>query len=66
MFRSYGTTLTWWPGFAALLDIMLALPLRGFQARWLDSGEGDEVELDLQTLKGLSQGKRSRASSKTC
>lgn len=45
-----GTTLVWWPGLAVLLDVMLTFPLRGFQARWLDSGEGDENELDLETL----------------
>ena len=45
-----GTTLAWWPGLAVLLDLMLTLPLRGFQARWLDSGEGDEDDLDVDTL----------------
>lgn len=46
-----GATLAWWPGFAVLLDLMLTLPLRGFQARWLDSGEGDEYELNPETLE---------------
>jgi hypothetical protein len=45
-----GPTLEWWPGLAVLLDLMLTLPLRGFQARWLDSGEGDEDELNIETL----------------
>ena len=45
-----GPTLEWWPGLAVLLDLMLTLPLRGFQARWLDSGEGDEEELNIETL----------------
>lgn len=43
--------LMWWPGFAVLLDVMLTIPLRGFQARWLDTGEGDECSLDVQTLQ---------------
>ncbi|WP_080494626.1 VPA1269 family protein [Burkholderia ubonensis] len=32
----------WFPGFAILIDLLLQLPLRSFQARYLDSGEGDE------------------------
>jgi hypothetical protein len=45
-----GASLEWWPGLAVLLDLMLTLPLRGSQARWLDSGEGDEDELNIETL----------------
>ena len=33
----------WYPGFAVLVELLLQLPLRGFQARFLDSGEGDEL-----------------------
>ncbi|WP_271007443.1 VPA1269 family protein [Paucibacter sp. B51] len=33
----------WFPGFAVIVDLLLQLPLRGFQARFLDSGEGDEL-----------------------
>jgi hypothetical protein len=32
----------WFPGRAVLLTILLYLPARSFQARWMDSGEGDE------------------------
>jgi hypothetical protein len=32
----------WFPAYAVLVDLLLQLPLRGFQARFLDSGEGDE------------------------
>lgn len=32
----------WFPGFAVIVDLLLHLPLRGYQARYLDSGEGDE------------------------
>lgn len=34
---------TWFPGFAVIVELLLQLPLRGFQARFLDSGEGDEL-----------------------
>ena len=43
----------WWPGLAVLLELMLTIPLRGFQARWLDTGEGDEFKLDLETLEDV-------------
>lgn len=33
----------WFPGFAVLIDILLRIPLRGFQARFLDSGEEDAL-----------------------
>lgn len=36
-------TPEWFPGVAILLDLLLCLPLRGFQARFLDSGEGDQM-----------------------
>lgn len=45
--------LLWWPGLAVLLDLMLTIPLRGFQARWLDTGEGDEFTLELDTLQDI-------------
>lgn len=34
----------WFPAFAILADLLLTLPLRSIQARFLDSGEGDELE----------------------
>lgn len=44
----------WFPGFAVLVELLLQLPLRGFQARFLDSGEGDELivgaEADQQPM----------------
>ena len=43
--------LLWWPGLAVLLDLMLTLPLRGYQARWLDTGEGDEYIIAVHTLE---------------
>lgn len=45
--------MMWWPGLAVLLDLMLTIPLRGFQARWLDTGEGDEYVVDLHTLSEI-------------
>jgi Putative phage integrase len=33
----------WFPGIAVLVELLLQLPLRSFQARFLDSGEGDEL-----------------------
>src|SRR6185437_15482206 len=41
----------WWPGLAVLMDVMLQIPLRNKQGRFLDSGEGDEFTLDLATLQ---------------
>ena len=32
----------WWPGTAVVLTLLLELPLRSHQSRWLDSGEFDE------------------------
>lgn len=43
--------LQWWPGMAVLLDLMLNIPLRKFQSRFLDSGEGDELTLDIASLE---------------
>lgn len=43
--------ILWWPGLAVLLDLMLTIPLRGGQARWLDTGEGDEYVIDADTLE---------------
>jgi hypothetical protein len=37
----------WFPGLARIIDLLLRLPLRGFQARYLDSGEGDEFVPDV-------------------
>ena len=35
----------WFPGRARALHTMLCLPLRSFQTLWMDSGEGDELEV---------------------
>lgn len=43
--------IIWWPGLPVLLDLMLTIPLRGFQARWLDTGEGDEFVTNPLTLE---------------
>lgn len=39
----------WWPGTAIILTILLDLPLRSHQARWLDSGEFDDILFDAQS-----------------
>lgn len=39
----------WWPGTAICLLVMLELPLRSHQARWLDSGVLDELVVDHKT-----------------
>lgn len=41
----------WWPGVAVLLELLLEVPIRGFQARFLDSGEADELAVDHRALK---------------
>lgn len=41
----------WWPGIAVLMDVLLNIPLRKRQARYIDSGEGDERLLDLKSLQ---------------
>ncbi|WP_412479660.1 VPA1269 family protein [Azonexus sp. IMCC34839] len=56
----------WFPGFAVIVDLLLQLPLRGFQARYLDSGEGDEfivnlsgaLELEPNLLSTATAGRR--------
>lgn len=40
---SGGGKSEWFPGVALLIDLLLCLPLRGFQGRFLDSGEGDDL-----------------------
>ena len=37
----------WFPGIAILMDFLLRIPIRGFQVRFLDSGEGDEFHPNL-------------------
>lgn len=37
----------WWPGTAIILSLLLDLPIRGHQGRWLDSGEFDEIVYDI-------------------
>lgn len=44
-------TSVWWPGVAVLMDVLLQIPLRNKQGRYLDSGEGDEFELDIDSLE---------------
>lgn len=39
----------WWPGIGVLLLLLLELPLRSHQARWLDSGVLDDLQEDLKT-----------------
>jgi hypothetical protein len=41
------TREVWYPGRAVLLLLMLYFPLRSFQARWLDSGEGDDLVVKI-------------------
>lgn len=41
----------WWPGPAVLLDLLLQIPLRNKQGRFLDSGEGDEFLVDISTVQ---------------
>lgn len=41
----------WFPGLAVLMDVLLNIPLRKKQARYLDSGEGDEQTLDIESLE---------------
>lgn len=36
-------TAEWFPGIALFIDLLLCLPLRGFQGRFLDTGEGDDL-----------------------
>ena len=42
--------VTYWPGYKNLMKILLYLPLRNKQARWLDSGELDEYIIDYETM----------------
>ncbi len=43
------TARVWWPGTAVCLLVLLHLPLRSHQARWLDSGLLDEFIVDSAT-----------------
>jgi Putative phage integrase len=45
------TSREWWPGTAVCLLVLLHLPLRSHQARWLDSGVLDEFTVDPATGK---------------
>lgn len=40
----------WWPGPAALMDVLLQIPIRHKQGRYLDSGEGDELVVDIDSM----------------
>jgi len=46
---SGGRIEIWQPTRALAIYLMLELPLRGFQVRWLDSGLGDEYVWDVRT-----------------
>jgi hypothetical protein len=50
----------WFPGVAVLMDGMLNVCLRKKQWRYLDSGEGDEYRVDIETLT-LSKNRLSTA-----
>lgn len=43
------TVKTWFPGVCICLYMMLEMPTRSHQARWLDSGELDELIYDAET-----------------
>ncbi len=45
------TKIVWWPGFMNLMKILLYLPIRNKQGRWLDSGELDEFILDYENME---------------
>lgn len=55
----------WWPGLAVLMDLLLQIPIRHKQGRFLDSGEGDEFTVDISSLEitknELSTATRGRA-----
>jgi hypothetical protein len=42
-------TRVWWPGTATVLALLLELPLRSHQSRWLDSGDFDEMLYDFNS-----------------
>jgi hypothetical protein len=41
----------WWPGYKNIMTILLYLPIRNKQARWLDSGELDEYIIDFDKME---------------
>lgn len=41
----------WFPGLAVIVDLLLNIPFRKAHARYLDSGEGDEMVLDIDILE---------------
>lgn len=43
----------WWPGVAILTEMLLELPVRGFQARFLDAGLADELSVDHDAMNML-------------
>lgn len=47
---NHGNTV-WWPGTAVCLGFLLEVPLRGFQARWLDQGNLDDSIYNSTTKK---------------
>jgi hypothetical protein len=42
------TVRGWWPGRAISLYVLLTIPIRTFQVRWLDEGVGDEFVYDFE------------------
>jgi len=59
-------SIIWWPSLPILIDLLLTIPLRGFQGRWLDSGEGDELQIDPYTLEELTNISEARIKNRSC
>ncbi|WP_373032384.1 VPA1269 family protein [Sulfurovum sp.] len=45
------TKIVWWPGYKNLMKILLFLPIRNKQGRWVDSGELDEFIIDYKKME---------------
>jgi hypothetical protein len=46
-------SIVWFPGYTVCLYLMLEIPVRSHQARWLDSGELDDLLYDYLTRRYL-------------
>ena len=46
-------SLVWFPAYTVCLYLMLEIPVRSHQARWLDSGELDDLQYDYPTRRYL-------------